>query len=98
MTIRKCISCEETDLLTLSTYKRLWHCCRQCGTAMSEERKTYPLRFLPYPDLKRLSELDEEKMYDYFVEPVHIEWSEREGREFMPGGHLVCDTLRSQET
>ena len=79
----RCISCKESDLLTLSTYKRLWHCCKSCGTAVSEERTKYPLRFLSFPDLKHNSDLDEEKMYDYFIEPVHIEWSEKEGKEFI---------------
>ena len=85
MTMDRCISCEQSGFLTLSTYKRMWHCCRSCGTAISEERPTYPLRFLPGPDLKHGSRLNEDQMYDYFVKPVHAEWSEREGREFVDG-------------
>lgn len=79
-TPRTCISCGNSDLLTFDTYKRYWHCCKACGTAVSEERKTYPLSVLPYADLKKSPVLDEEKMYDYFVEQVHIDWSEREGQ------------------
>jgi SAM-dependent methyltransferase len=41
------------------------------------------LSFLPYADLKKGVVLDEEKMYDYFVEQIHIDWSEREGQEFI---------------
>lgn len=82
-TSRSCIHCGETRLLVLDTYKRWWHCCRACGTSVSEEKDTYPLAHLPHADLKKSASLDEEKIYDYFVEQVHIDWSEREGLEFI---------------
>lgn len=83
LTPHNCITCRSSDLLTIATYKRYWHCCKACGTAVSGERKTYPLSMLPYADFKKSPVLDEEKMYDYFVEQVHIDWSEREGQEFI---------------
>ena len=80
-----CSSCGSRDMLVLDTYKRLWHCCRNCGDAMSEQKSRYPFAMLPYGDLRKSASLDEEKMYDYFVDDAHIEWSEREGREFISG-------------
>ena len=83
MTGNVCKTCSARDFFTFDTYKRLWRCCRSCGTAVSEQKSSYPLSFLPYADLKKRVLLDEEKMYDYFVEQVHIDWSEREGQEFI---------------
>lgn len=78
-----CPSCGENNRFTLNTYKRYWHCCSVCGTATSEQKNNYPFSMLPYKDLKKGQGLDEEKMYDYFVEDIHINWSEREGQEFI---------------
>lgn len=78
-----CPTCNGQDIFLLDTYKRYWHCCRTCGTAVSEQKGGYPLSMLPFSDLKKGAELDEEKMYDYFVEQIHIDWSEREGQEFI---------------
>jgi SAM-dependent methyltransferase len=78
-----CKTCNERDIFTLDTYKRLWHCCRTCGTAESRQKSSYLLSFLPYADLQKDHVMDEEKMYDYFVDQIHIDWSEREGREFI---------------
>lgn len=78
-----CPNCGDRRTLVLNTYKRFWHCCNQCGTAVAEQKSYYPLSMLPIRDLRKSSALDEEKMYDYFVEQVHIDWSEREGREFI---------------
>ncbi|MFC7286927.1 class I SAM-dependent methyltransferase [Herminiimonas glaciei] len=83
MNTPNCPTCSKTNFITLTTYKRYWHCCRDCGTAISEQRDSYPLAMLPYADLKKGASLDEEKMYDYFVEDIHINWSEREGQEFI---------------
>lgn len=83
MTIEACNTCHGRDVFVINTYKRFWHCCRTCGTAESEQKSSYPLSFLPYADLKKGATLDEEKMYDYFVEQIHIDWSEREGQEFI---------------
>lgn len=83
MTVSVCSTCNGHDFFSLDTYKRRWHCCRSCGTAVSEQKSSYPLSFLPYADLKKGVVLDEEKMYDYFVEQIHIDWSEREGQEFI---------------
>jgi SAM-dependent methyltransferase len=78
-----CNICNSRDLVVLDTYKRHWHCCRKCGTAFSEQKTSYPLAILPYADLKKGAVPNEEKMYDYFVEKIHIDWSEREGKEFI---------------
>lgn len=83
MTQMICPTCNSRDMLVLDTYKRHWHCCRTCGTAVSEQKGLYALSMLSFSDLRKRSELDEEKMYDYFVEQVHIDWSEREGKEFI---------------
>lgn len=83
MTQMICPTCNSRDMLVLDTYKRYWHCCRTCGTAVSEQKGLYALSMLPFSDLRKQSELDEEKMYDYFVEQIHIDWSEREGKEFI---------------
>lgn len=96
MTSKICKTCHKQDTFTLDTYKRFWHCCRVCGTAVSEQKTFYPLAILPYADLKKKKELDEEKMYDYFIERPHIEWSEHEGQEFItdylrPSGVDVSD-------
>ena len=78
-----CKYCNSDNNFTINTYKRDWHCCRACGTSFSQQKKSYPLSFLPFPDLGKQGDLDEEKMYDYFIEQNHIDWSEREGREFI---------------
>jgi SAM-dependent methyltransferase len=78
-----CQTCNGRDIFVLDTYKRHWHCCRTCGTAVSEQKSFYPLSMLPLSDLRKGADLDEEKMYDYFVEQIHIDWSEREGKEFI---------------
>lgn len=78
-----CRTCSGTDFIKLPTYKRDWQFCKACGTAFPTERKKYPFSFLPWDDLKIQSKLDAEKMYDYFVEDIHIEISEREGVEFI---------------
>jgi 2-polyprenyl-3-methyl-5-hydroxy-6-metoxy-1,4-benzoquinol methylase len=78
-----CQTCNGRDILVLDTYKRYWHCCRTCGTAVSEQKSFYPLSILPFSDLRKGGDLDEEKMYDYFVEQIHIDWSEREGQDFI---------------
>jgi ribosomal protein S27AE len=78
-----CPTCSNGNFIALNTYKRVWHCCKQCGTAVSEQKKNYLLSWLPYADLKKGRHLDEEKMYDYFVEDIHIAWSENEGKEFI---------------
>jgi len=81
--MNECISCGKNDFIRIPTYKRDWYLCRGCGTAIPNERDKFPLRFLPYKDMKKQSALDAQKMYDYFVDPIHIEISEREGNEFI---------------
>lgn len=83
MSHRTCVHCSSADIFVIDTYKRYWHCCRKCGTAISEQKSTYPMAFLPLSALKKSELLDEEKMYDYFVEKIHVDWSEREGQEFI---------------
>lgn len=78
-----CPTCSNENFIALNTYKRVWRCCKQCGTAVSQQKSNYLFSWLPYADLKKGRHLDEEKMYDYFVEDVHIGWSENEGKEFI---------------
>lgn len=83
MTIAPCPSCGANEYLTLDTYKRYWHTCTKCGTSVSEQKSCYPLSFLPKADLKKSTTLDEEKMYDYFINQTHIDWAVNEGQEFI---------------
>ncbi len=78
-----CEQCNAEDILPITTYKRTWAICKKCGTATSIQRENYPLQFMPIRDLKRSSELSEEKMYDYFIEDIHINWSKAEGERFV---------------
>lgn len=71
------------DLVVLPTYKRYWDICLKTGTAVSRQRSWYPLSFLPWAAFKRTPSVDEEKMYDYFVDDVHTAWAIQEGQEFV---------------
>ena len=51
--------------------------------ARAKQKQRYGFSFLPFADFKKNVKLDQEKMYDYFIEPDHIAWSEREGKEFI---------------
>jgi ubiquinone/menaquinone biosynthesis C-methylase UbiE len=79
---QRCDMCKDEDLIRIPTYKRIWHLCRQCGSGQPEQRKWYPLQFLPYDDLKKQTHLAPEKMYDYFTTDVHIQCAEQEAKEF----------------
>lgn len=83
MPITSCPSCGANDFLTLDTYKRYWHTCLKCGTSVSEQKSSYAFGFLPYADLKKSTTLNEEKMYDYFINQTHIDWAVGEGQEFI---------------
>ena len=76
-----CPSCGSEDYVELETYKRVWLCCSSCGDARAKQKPRYGFSFLPFADFKKNKKLDQEKMYDYFIEPDHIAWSEREGKE-----------------
>lgn len=78
-----CITCAAEEYIRIPTYKRDWYLCRECGTAVPRNRTRYPLSFLPYKDLKKNAVSDPRQMYDYFVEPVHIEHSRNDGRDFI---------------
>jgi len=80
---RPCVTCGAGDLCVLPTYRRHWHLCRACGTAVPVERERLPLEWLPFDDLKRRPVSDAQAMYDYFVEDVHIAISKAEGEEFV---------------
>lgn len=73
----------ETKPIVLPTYKRFWDVCPKTGTALSRQRSSYPLSFLPWGAFKRTPDVDEEKMYDYFVDDVHIAWAIQEGQDFI---------------
>lgn len=72
-----------SDVVVLPTYKRYWQVCLKTGTAVSRQRNSYPLSFLPWAAFKRTPAVDEEKMYDYFVDDVHVAWAIQEGQDFI---------------
>ncbi len=78
----KCSECQSGDLVKLTTYKRHWLLCRTCGCGTPRQKSYYPLSFLPCSSFKK-SASDEASMYDYFVAPVHIEYSLGTAHEFI---------------
>lgn len=83
MNEKQCGHCGDRSFLSLVTYKRYWHVCRHCGTAYAEQRSRYPLALLPFDGYRHQRDLDEQKMYDYFVEQSHIDWCVDEGQQFL---------------
>ena len=79
----KCRDCGSSETIKVSTYKRYWHFCKSCGGAWSEERSKYPLSFLGINDLKKQSHINEENIYDYFTNEVHVDWAKKEGIDFV---------------
>ena len=71
-----------TIFFLMTTYKRIWHFCKQCGDARPTQRSMYPLWMLPYRDLKNQTELDEATMYDYFVTDIHLEIATEQAKSF----------------
>ncbi|MDG3042452.1 methyltransferase domain-containing protein [Roseicyclus marinus] len=77
-----CKNCDGQSFISISTYKRFWHVCIACGDARPIQRERYPLRWLPYDDLKKQIHLDEAKMYDYFTTDIHVKLAIEEAQEF----------------
>lgn len=69
-----CRECTSPNMACVATYKRHWYFCRECGSGHPVQRSFYPLQFLPVQDWTK-RDVDEATMYDYFVNPVHIEYS-----------------------
>ena len=89
-----CLTCQRDDAVSISTYKRFWRLCRECGTATPVPRARYPLAFMPQKDLKPAPEIDAQAMYDYFTQDTHIQYSIDDACDFqvkylVPGGISV---------
>lgn len=77
-----CFECGSNNLAKIDTYKRHWYFCYDCGSGQPAQKSFYPLQFLPVKDWTKVN-TDEESMYDYFVAPVHIEYSTQTAHEFI---------------
>ena len=72
MSLNSCLECGSKNLVKIDTYKRHWFFCYNCGSGQPVQKSFYPLQFLPVTDWTK-TKTDEESMYDYFIDPVHIE-------------------------
>lgn len=77
-----CADCHHHHLLTIDTYKRVWFLCPSCGNARPKQKKFYPLSFIPNKRLKK-DKQNPEDMYDYFVDPLHIDHSQKDADRFL---------------
>ena len=77
-----CLECNSKNLLKIDTYKRHWYFCTDCGSGAPSQKDSYPLQFLPVKDWTK-KDTDEESMYDYFIDPIHIEYSLGTAKEFI---------------
>jgi len=78
-----CKTCKSQEITKIDSYKRFWILCNSCGDGWSIQKKQYPLSLFPINDLRKQSGMNEEKMYDYFTDKVHIDISVEEGKEFI---------------
>ena len=79
----RCKTCDSNSITKIDSYKRFWILCNKCGDGWSIQKNKYPLSIFPIEDLRMQSDIDEEKMYDYFTDKIHIEISKEEGKEFI---------------
>jgi ubiquinone/menaquinone biosynthesis C-methylase UbiE len=77
-----CLECNSSNLLKIDTYKRHWYFCQDCGSGAPIQKNFYPLQFLPVKDWTK-TQADEESMYDYFIDPIHIAYSVDTAKEFI---------------
>jgi len=75
-----CQECGSSQLVKIDTYKRHYYFCDSCGSGAPVQKDHYPLQFLPVKDWTK-TDTDEESMYDYFVDPSHIEYSLETARD-----------------
>lgn len=73
-----CIHCKSEDTISISTYKRKWLFCNECGSSFPEEKSFYPLSFLPRDYLKKPNLSDPASIYDYFASEAHQKISEQD--------------------
>lgn len=66
----------------IDTYKRKWYFCHTCGDAWPVQKGRYSMTFLPNRLMKKSGE-SAAAMYDYFIEPGHVEYSIRAAHEFL---------------
>lgn len=78
----ECMGCGAGSLTEINTYKRKWYFCHQCGTAHPIQKEKYALTFLPNRLMKKSGD-SEDVMYDYFIEPGHIEYSIGTAHDFI---------------
>lgn len=79
----KCTECGGINLREVATYKRIWRLCADCGTGVPTQRQRYPFAFLPHPKFKTPADQDQQSIYDYFVDPFHIQYSIDTAHEFL---------------
>ena len=79
----KCTECGGANLRAVTTYKRIWRLCSDCGTGVPTQRDRYPFAFLPHPKFKMPAGQDQQSIYDYFVDPFHIRYSIDTAHEFL---------------
>lgn len=76
-----CVSCGAADVIEINTYKRVWFFCHACGDASPVQKTRYPMSWLPGIWFGK-SNTNEEAMYDYFVDPLHVAYSAETAKEF----------------
>lgn len=86
-----CKTCDSADLTKINTYKRWWYACHSCGDARPEQKTRYSMSWLPGIWFGK-SNVNEEAMYDYFVEPSHIAYSIETAKEFSEN-HLKANGI-----
>ena len=78
----QCKECKSKKVLSIKTYKRIWHLCEECGSGYPIQRKFYPLQFLPNKAFKK-NITNAEQMYDYFIQEEHLIYSKKEAENFI---------------
>lgn len=78
-----CLECRSSNTVEVNTYKRIWHLCLACGCGSPVQKKSYPLAFLPLQGFRKPKNQDQQSIYDYFVDPGHIEYSIRTAGDFL---------------
>ncbi len=79
--MEECQDCHHDQLISIDTYKRTWFLCPSCGNARPCQKSFYSLSFLPNKKFKK-DKQNPEDMYDYFVQDVHIQHSQKDAKRF----------------